>query len=165
MKKGSAIILAAAFVLSCSSLGKDKKTDASLPVIRYINLRAVYGFMLNRDEKARQMNEKRDKLAAEIEENKSLILKDGADREALYRKLNEGRSRLQDLAEQEEAYKGKLLGRIQTAVRNVAESSGADFVFNLGDEVVYGKKKYDITEDVLREIERLESRSDPVSRQ
>ena len=165
MKKGSAIILAAAFALSCSSLGKDKKTDASLPVIRYINLRAVYGFMLNRDEKARQMNEKRDKLAAEIEENKSLILKDGADREALYRKLNEGRSRLQDLAEQEEAYKGKLLGRIQTAVRNVAESSGADFVFNLGDEVVYGKKKYDITEDVLREIERLESRSDPVSRQ
>jgi Skp family chaperone for outer membrane proteins len=166
VKKASVIILilAAAAVMSCSSMGKGKKGDAGMPVIRYINLRAVYGFLLNRDEKARQMNEKREKLLAEIEEYKNLLLMEGDDREAIYQKLNNSRNKLQEIAEQEESYKGKLLSRIQTAVKNVAEASGADFVFNLGDEVVYGRKKYDITDDVLKEIERIESRSDPVSR-
>ncbi len=154
----------ALLAFSCSSMKKDKKGEGAAVVIRYVNLRTVYAFLLNRDEKAERLNEKRNKLAASIEEEKTLLLKESGDRDALYRKINSNRQKLEELAAEEESHKARLLNRIKSAVKIVAESSEADFVLNLGDEVIYGKKKFDVTEDVLKELERIESRSDPVSR-
>jgi len=164
VKKSVTILLAAIIFCSCSSVNKDKKGDGAAIVIRYINLRTVYAFLLNKDEKAKQMDEKRSKLETALEDDKNLLLKEEGDKETLYQRIKSNRQKLQELAVDEENHKAKLLNKIQAAVKNIAESSGADFIFNIGDEVIYAKKKYDVTEDVLSELERLESRSDPVSR-
>jgi Skp family chaperone for outer membrane proteins len=145
-------------------MNRDKKGDSVAPVVRYVNLRTVYGAVLSRDEKAQRLNEKRDTINAQIEEDRRLLLLDGVDRDEVSRRLGSARRKLLELADDEESHKARLLNRIQTAIKNVAESIGADFVLNGGDDVLYGKKRYDITEDVIRELERIETRSDPVSR-
>ncbi|MFC1670786.1 OmpH family outer membrane protein, partial [Spirochaetota bacterium] len=60
--------------------------------------------------------------------------------------------------------KTTLLNKINTAVKRVAKKIEADFILNLGDGVVFARKKYDLTEEIIREILKLERRKSPVSR-
>ncbi len=39
-----------------------------------------------------------------------------------------------------------------------------DFICNVGDDLLYAKKEFDVTEDVLREIMRLDERNSPEAR-
>ena len=162
-KKITALLLAMTLMMSCSSLKKGKKGAENI-VIRYINMRSLYSYLLKKDEKAELLRKKYERLEEQIENDKLLLLQDGNDTESIYKRLNSNREKIKSVADEEELHKGKLLNRINSAVKKVAQSAGIDFVLNIGDEVVYGKKKFDITEDVLKELELLEMRSNPVSR-
>lgn len=162
-KKITALLLAMTLMMSCSSLKKGKKGAENI-VIRYINMRSLYSYILKKDEKAELLRKKYERLEEQIENDKLLLLQDGNDTESIYKRLNSNREKIKSVADEEELHKGKLLNRINSAVKKVAQSAGIDFVLNIGDEVVYGKKKFDITEDVLKELELLEMRSNPVSR-
>lgn len=158
------LLLIVFLLLSCSGFKKNTKGQAEAVVIRYINMRSLYSYLLNKDEKARGLKKKSELLAEEIEQDKLKLLSGNDDPQKLHEKINKKREKLQSLAEDEEKHKGYLLNKINIAVKKIAESSGCDFILNIGDEVIFGKKKYDITEDVLRELELLEKRADPVSR-
>ena len=162
-KKLTVLLLAMTLMMSCSSLKKGKKGAENI-VIRYINMRSLYSYILKKDEKAELLRKKYERLEEQIENDKLLLLQDGNDTESIYKRLNSNREKIKSVADEEELHKGKLLNRINSAVKKVAQSAGIDFVLNIGDEVVYGKKKFDITEDVLKELELLEMRSNPVSR-
>jgi len=71
---------------------------------------------------------------------------------------------LSDLKGRSKYYKAKILSQIDRAVKNVAKTIKADFIYNLGDELIYAKKEYDVTEDIIREIVRLEERRSPEAR-
>ena len=162
-KKLTVLLLAMTLMMSCSSLKKGKKGAENI-VIRYINMRSLYSYILKKDEKAELLRKKYERLEEQIENDKLLLLQDGNDTESIYKRLNSNREKIKSVADEEELHKGKLLNRINSAVKKVAQSAGIDFILNIGDEVVYGKKKFDITEDVLKELELLEMRSNPVSR-
>lgn len=164
IKKIISPILSVLLIVSCSGLKKNSKEQTEVIVIRYINIRALYSYLLNKDEKAQGLKQKIESLNEEIEQDKLKILSSEGNSQKLYKNINKKREKLQNFADDEEKYKGYLLNKINIAVKKVAESSGCDFVLNMGDEILYGKKKYDITEDVLRELELLEKRADPVSR-
>ena len=51
----------------------------------------------------------------------------------------------------------KLLGKVKTAVDNVAISKGYDFVFDGSVSLLYGKPTHDLTDDVLFELRKVKS--------
>jgi Skp family chaperone for outer membrane proteins len=164
MRYGAAMIalLLAAFA-SCSNL-KKKDGAAPPPVIRYMSMKAIYNFSLNRNRDALDVRKKLDEKISRMKEVESDLNEPATDHVALleeYRKLDvelaalKGRSRY---------YKTKILGQIDRAVKNVAKTAGADFIYNIGDELIYAKKEYDVTEEIMQEIVRLEERSAPESR-
>jgi Skp family chaperone for outer membrane proteins len=71
------------------------------------------------------------------------------------------RLRYSAILEEEESFRAGILRRINQAVTEIASDTGIDFVLNIGDEVIYARGKYDITEDVIREMLKTEKRSDP----
>ena len=49
----------------------------------------------------------------------------------------------------------ELLSKVKTAVDNVAISKGYDFIFDGSVSLLYGKPTYDLTDDVLTELKKL----------
>lgn len=62
---------------------------------------------------------------------------------------------------QNDVNKSRLLGKIKTAISNVARRHNADFILNTGDAVLYSRSSYDITDDVIREYKKLADISSP----
>ena len=148
--------------VSCSYL--KKKVEPAPPVIRYMNLKAVYNFCLNRSRDALDVKKKLDEKLARMKEVQGDLNEPATDHVALleeYRKLD---AELSALKGRSKYYKTKILGQIDRAVKNVAKNLRADFVYNIGDELIYAKKENDVTEEIMREIIRLEERSAPESR-
>ena len=148
---------------SCSYLRK-KDEPAPRPVIRYMNLKAVYNFSLNRNRDALDVKKKLDEKIARMKEIEGDLDEPSTDHVALldeYRTLD---AELSALKGRSKYYKTKILGQIDRAVKNVAKNVKVDFIYNIGDELIYAKKEYDVTEEIMREIVRLEERSAPESR-
>lgn len=150
------------FLIGCNSTLISGNNNRGNYRIRYINIDAIFDFLVKRDPKAMAVKQQKDKLVAEIQAGELKISQDAnTDRGSAYRTRQ---AALQKLISEENIYKKKLLGRINTALRNVTTAGNIDFVLRLGEDTVYAKKEYDITEEVLREIIRLEKRSAPVTR-
>ncbi|OHD63838.1 MAG: hypothetical protein A2176_12005 [Spirochaetes bacterium RBG_13_51_14] len=164
MRSGALIFaVALAALLSCSYF-KKKDVVVPPPVIRYMNLKAVYNFVLNRNRDALDVRIKLDEKLSRMKEVQRELDEPATDHVALldeYRRLD---SELSALKGKSKYYKGKILSLIDRAVKNVAKKEKADFIYNIGDELIYAKKEHDITEDILREILRLEERSASESR-
>ena len=163
MKSGAALLaLVTAALAACSDM---KKTDQGLPpVIRYMNLKSVYNFVLNKNRDAVEVKKKMDAKMTRMKEVERELDEPATDHVAL---LDEYRTlvvELSDLKGRSKYYKTKILSQIDRAVKNVAKTVKADFVYNLGDELIYAKKEYDVTEDIIREIVRLEERRAPEAR-
>jgi len=158
------LIIIALSLFSCSSLKKPGKSMAEPVVIRYMNLKAVYSSIRDRSSEAAELDSQRKKLLEMKTVSEEKLHLNPGDRSDSLKKLNKIRSDLESLAVRERRFKEKTLKRINRAVKIVARDYNIDFVLNFGDEAIYSKKKYDITEDVIREIMRLEKRGAPVSR-
>jgi len=162
MRYGACILAAIlAGSASCSYL---KKNEPVPPVIRYMNLKAVYNFVLNKDRDALDVKKKLDVKIARMKESERDLDDPASDHVALldeYRKIS---TEIQDLKGRSKYYKGRILNRIDRALKNLAKSMNVDFIYNIGDELLYSKKEFDVTEDVLREILRLDERKTPEAR-
>jgi Skp family chaperone for outer membrane proteins len=156
------IALLAAACTACSSLKKNEQ--APPPVIRYMSLKAVYNFSVNRNRDALDVKKKLDDKLSRIKEVERDLDEPSTDHVALLAEYRTLDAELAALRGRSRYYKTKILGQIDRAVKNVAKSVRADFIYNIGDELVYAKKEYDVTEEIMREIIRLEERSAPESR-
>ncbi len=163
MRWCAAIVLLAAATASCSYFGR-KDAPAPPPVIRYMNLKAVYDFVLNRNRDALDVKKKADVAAARIREIERELDDPGRDHIALLDEYRRLRGDLYALKKQSRGHKIRILSLIDRAVKNVAQKKKLDFIHNIGDELLYAKKEFDVSEEIIREIVRLEGRNTPESR-
>ncbi len=166
MPRAPLLILLFAFAFSsmssCSMFRKKASTEP--PVIRTMNLEAVYGFVLNREGDAVQLKGKIQKLSEKVKELEQRLEAEEGNRTVIKKELNESRAQLAELARKSAALRAKILERINRAVKGVSSRIKGDIVINYGEDIIYVRKEYDITEDVIRELMRIEQWSEPVSR-
>lgn len=163
MRRGLAILLLAATASSCSYFSK-KDAPPPPPVIRYMNLKAVYDFLLNRSRDALEVKKKSDAMSVRMREIERERREPNRDREALEEEYFRVKGEYDALKKAMKSHKVKLLSRIDRAVRNVAKKMKIDFIHNIGDELLYARKEFDVSEEIIRELVRIEDRSAPESR-
>ncbi len=151
------------FSISCSTPNRQKlPSDAEIQSIRYINIQAVFEFLSGRDTAALKLKIDKEEAIKNLQSYEEKLLSDSSSsKQKLASEYKAAKKKLAEFEKEESNLKIKFLKQINTAVKILAKDMNADFILNLGDEVVFAKKKYDITEDVLREIIKLEKRSDP----
>jgi Skp family chaperone for outer membrane proteins len=133
--------------------------------MRYVNLNLIFEYMVRSDPDAQKVRRRKEDLLGSAKKLEAELA--GADesrRQTLARLLSENRSGLEEVRSAEELQKQRLLGEINRVLEAVGARMEIDYIFNLGDALVYGKKEYDITETVLNEIIALRKRNAPVSR-
>ena len=148
---------------SCSSYKRNDTELKNCSVIRYMNLNSIYQFMQTRDKEAKGIRLTKSRLEKQIKSAGNRLLQ-GKGNKQLIKTINAYRKKLELVKNKENIIKKRLLISINVAVKRVAKRINADYILNIGDEVIYARKKYDITETILREILRLERRKSPVSR-
>ena len=161
MKKSQAILifaiaLAAAMSMACAS-PSPKISQGS--TIAYVKVDSLYMTLLKDSEEARALFQTEKELRRNLEK----VRKGGALSAMERKREGELVKKLQRLQERKGELKKEILTRIEGAVEEVASREGADLVLNYGEGLVYGKKSFDITREVLRELLQQERRSAPVS--
>jgi len=164
MRKICALFAGLMLASSCSYFEKKEPSDGRGVVIRYMNLKAVYTFVLNRNRDATEVKKQAEKKIARMKELDRALDEPGTDHVALLDEYRQVRSEVEALRTKSRDYKAKLLNQINRAVKNVSAKIKADMILNIGDELIYAKKEYDVTEDIMREIIRLDERQTPESR-
>ncbi len=164
MRYAPVILAAAVAVCSSCSYFKKKGEVGPPPVIRYMNLKAVYTYVLNKNRDALDVKKKLDQKLIRVKEIERDLDVPSGDHVALLDEYRQLASDLAALKGRSKYYKGMILTQIDRAVRNTAKKMKIDFVINIGDELIYARKEYDVTEDVLLEITRLDERRAPEAR-
>ncbi|MBN2159716.1 MAG: OmpH family outer membrane protein [Spirochaetes bacterium] len=164
MRSSMLICTVALAVLSSCSYFKKKDEIGPAPVIRYMNLKAAYDFVLNRNRDAIEVKKKVDERMARLKEVERELDRPATDHVSLLDEYRTVTAELFALRGKSKYYKGQILNVIDRALKNVAGRLKVDFIYNIGDELMYAKKEYDVTEDVIREVVRLEERRAPESR-
>lgn len=166
MKYLFASILLIFTFISCASPGKQKlPSDSEIQTIKYINIQAVFEFLTGRDSSALKLKSDKEDAIKNLQILEEKLLSDSSSsKQKLSAEYKDAKKKLAGLEKDEANLKIKLLKQINTSVKILAKDMNADFILNLGDEVIFAKKKYDITEDVIREIIKLEKRSEPAAR-
>ncbi len=159
-----ALSFVGALSLSCSYFTKKEPGDGKGVVVRYMNLKAVYSFVLNRNRDAMEVKKKADLKIARLKELDRDLDEPGTDHISLLDEYRQIRSEIDSLRSSSKSYKTKILNQINRAVKNVAAKAKTDLIFNIGDELIYAKTEYDITDEIIREIIRLEERRAPEAR-
>jgi len=164
MRCAAVMAAAAVAIFSSCSYFKNKGEIGPPPVIRYMNLKAVYSYALNKNRDALDVKKKLDRKLERMKEIERDLNEPSGDHVAA---LDEYRTLAADLAAlrgRSRYYKGIILTQIDRAVKNVSEKIKIDFVVNIGDDLIYARKEYDVTEDVILEITRLDERRAPEAR-
>jgi len=152
------IILLLPFVLLCSSVPLVKSSPSS--EIRYVNIKAVYEHVLKMDSELIENSKKREDL---LDKKKSLASaavssRNKVEAEAEIKLIDD---ELSLLALDEDAVKLRIYKKISDAVRDIARRRNIDMVLNIGDSLIYAKKEFDITDDIIDEINHRENKADP----
>jgi len=155
------VLLAAA--LSCSSLDKNRNEVKESVVIRYFSIQAVYNSIAERNGELKSAAGVRDNLLKSVKNLEEQLLL-AADKKNFFRTLQDEREKLEKAEKEISFIKSKIYNNIYRALRITAEYTGADFILNIGDELLYSKKKYDITDEIIREMNKIEFRSQPANR-
>jgi Skp family chaperone for outer membrane proteins len=164
MKAIPAILLIALAAVACSTVPPVARIGEKSPqpvVIRYVNLPAVYETLKKKSDTARRIMADKEAVRKELDLAQEEILLSSGEKKAAVERMKALRLRYNAILEEEESFRAAILRRINQAVTEIASDTGIDFVLNIGDEVIYARGKYDITEDVIREILKAEKRSDP----
>lgn len=151
-------------LVTCSGKGTGIKKEQKKPVIRYVNLDSLYTALSEIEPEHRSITEKRKALLVEIDNLQESIISRGKGSEESARMLKAKREKLRELDFRTRSLKSRIYSKINNAMKNISRRGNIDFILNLGNGLVYSSKKYDITEDVMREIHRQKKRSSPVSR-
>ena len=129
-----------------------------------MNLEAVVNFAKNSDKEVVNKLNKKEKLLNTITNIEALLLKIHTNKKKLQLELTKSKKQLDEIEKFEVKTKKELLNKINITVQKIAKQINADFILNIGDEVIYAKKKYDITEDIIKEYIKQEKKTAPVSR-
>jgi len=154
------LILALALQVSCTP--RVKKVESGY-VIRYCDIQAVYRFAASRNASIKQLIVEEKKLLRErrkIEE----MLPGGSSKKAFAARRAELNKKILRLGKSKKSAKEKVMNSINSVLKEVAGETGADFIFNYGDGLLYGARGYDVTEKVIRIYLKRQKRSAPVSR-
>ena len=147
---------------SCTSLFGDMKVvTAEGMVIRYANIQVVYESMRSKSERAQKIIVQKKEVYGRMETIQQALILDNGNKKALIEEMSNLRKRYDSLLEEEAKIKEEIYKKIDKALSSLAKESGIDFIFNMGEGVVFGAAKYDVTEDLLREIIKIDRRSDP----
>ena len=125
-------------------------------VIRYINLNTVYEYIYNNSNEAQIIKRNTDSLVKKINEMESSEIS------VSKVELNHYKNELVKLHEKEKAFKAESFIKIKIAVDKVAIKHNADFILNSGDGVLYSRPVYDLTYEVIKELQSLNKRTSPV---
>ena len=125
-------------------------------IIRYVNMNAIYDYELSRSNEAVSLKYKRDDILKKI---KSLESAGSGSNE---RELGYYRSELEKLDESGTKLKAAIYARIKKAVESVAERYDVDFMLGTGEGVVYSRPVFDLTSEVIDELEKMNKNSSPV---
>ncbi len=144
MGRAGLYLAAAAVILtsSCSPPGRSGRSDG--PVIKYMNLSAVYQHAFNTDPDALKLKKDRDSLMARMKKTGGRIENSPEEKQFL--------EELKHIKAREKKLKQKLYGEIDEAVKSVARRENADFVLNRGDAVIYARRSFDVTGLIIREL-------------
>lgn len=151
-----AILLLLPFILFCSSAPFERSRPSS--VIGYVNIKTVYEHVLSTDRELAEKREKRKKLQ---EMKKQIVLSGLKGKEEIEAEIKNIDNELSLLAPDEDAVKLRLYKKISSVVRDIARRRNLDMVLNIGDSLVYARKEFDITDDVIEELEAREERVSP----
>lgn len=146
---------------------RNEKTDGRLPYkIRYVNIDIVFDYLLKNNNKALDIKKRKELTLSDIERNDSLLslAADTNEKDELLKSRKQYYADLDEIIKDEEHYKNIFLNQIDNALKVIAKKSDVDFVLNIGEGVVYSRKEYDITEELLREVIKQKQKSAPVTR-
>ena len=106
-----------------------------------MNLKAVYNFVLNKNRDALDVKKKLDVKIERLKEIERELDNPATDHVALLDEYRAVSTEIRDLKGRSRYYKGKILTQIDRAVKNLAKSMNVDFIYNVGDELLYLKKR------------------------
>lgn len=133
-----------------------KNTEPRQHEIRVFSLNAVFNYVSSRDREYSELIQKKTVIEKKLKELQ--------DKGAPSSEILVYREGLETIASAEEKHKGRIYSLIKTAVREYSSRNSIDFVFNIADGGIYADRKYDITEEIVLEVKRIEKRSDPAAR-
>lgn len=145
-------------VLACAACSAPVVADTGGDgyIIRYINMNAVYDYELARSNEAVSLKAKREDILKKIRSTESAGQGDKG------RELEYYRSELVKIEESEKKLKSSIYAKIKKAVESVAERHGVDFMLGTGEGVVYSRPVFDLTSEVISELENMNRNSSPV---
>jgi Skp family chaperone for outer membrane proteins len=152
------------FLAACSGKGTGVRKEQKKTVIRYVNLNSLYTALSKMEPGYESIAQKRRQILDEIENLQEKILSEKSSSKTDLDQLKQKRKDLERLDSSIRSMKSRIYSRVNSALKQISRNGNIDFILNLGDGLVYAGKKYDITEDVMREIIRQKKRSAPVSR-
>lgn len=155
-------ILVITLVLQISCTPRVKKAESGY-VIRFCDIQAVYRFAASRDASIKQLTTKEKKLFRDRKRIEA-ILKSDPSNKALAVRRAELDKKIFRLGTSKKSAKEKVMNTINSILKEVARESGADFILNYGEGLLYGARGYDVTEKVIRIYQKRQKRSAPVSR-
>ena len=146
---------------------KEEKPDVAPSYkIRYVNINIIFDYMIKNNGNAGEISKRKQDILAKIELSDTQLADPGnaGKRDEILKNRNQYYSDLEEIKKDEDHYKNLFLNQIDSALKVIAKKSDIDFILNIGEGVVYSKKEYDITEELLREIIKQKQRSAPVTR-
>lgn len=145
-------LLLAAVLLSCAGTAA---RDTGGYIIRYVNLGVIYEYELSKSNEAVMLKNKKEGILKKLEALKEGQA-DGGQEAAYYRE------ELKKIQEEEKKIKSALYLKIKTAVETVAKKHEVDFLLSTGEGVIYSKPVYDLTSEVIAELDKMRTNSSPV---
>jgi Skp family chaperone for outer membrane proteins len=119
-------------------------------------MNTIYDYELSRSNEAVALRAKREDLLKKVSAAES------AGREEGGRELEHYRSELQKVEEGQKKLKAAIFAKIKRAVESVAGRYEVDFILGAGEGVVYSRPVFDLTDDVIDELEKMNKNSSPV---
>jgi hypothetical protein len=161
-------IFAGGIVFFClvSGCATEERVSERNVRMRYINLSIVFDYMVSTDPEARQVRKQRKEVSAALNDIEIVLLTEPEmqKRKSLSEKRRDYAQQMQSLLGREEYYKRKFLQDMNRAIDDVAVRLRIDYVFNIGEGLVYSRKEFDVTEQVLQELRKVKKRNAPQSR-
>ncbi len=153
------------FVLAaaCSFLPRE---EPRVSRTRYLHLPSLFDYLTRNDREAGALNERRENLRGRIAglESKLGSGGEGIPEAVLKSDIKKFREELQDVTAAEDLIRKKYYRTIHGAVTAVAGRMRIDYVFNIGEGLVYAPREDDITELVIQELSGMKARKAPQSR-
>ena len=136
------------FWLSCSTF--TVKSENKFKTITFLNMQVVYSAIALKDKAVQSTRKLKDGLARQLK-NKMLSVKK---RENLERKIVL-------LNKKQIILRKRIYNIIHVAIKSFAREENIDFILHIGEQVIFAKKKYDITDKIIEKVLILQKRSAP----